>query len=137
MREGVMKPSLRILASAASFAVAMTAAAPSAQTPATARAGTTAVHARQVKHLLIKNAMVIPGPATPAYGPVDILAEDGLIARIGASSADDRWPAADATIDATGKYVMPGIVNTHMHWHEERVGPLPIQSERNLDLAAG
>ena len=25
-------------------------------------------------------------------------------------------------IDATGKYVMPGIVNTHMHWHEERVG---------------
>ena len=40
-------------------------------------------------------------------------------------------------IDATGKYVMPGIVNTHMHWHEERVGPIPIQYERNLYLAAG
>ena len=40
-------------------------------------------------------------------------------------------------IDATGKYVMPGIVNTHMHWHEERVGPIPIQYERNLYLASG
>ena len=32
---------------------------------------------------------------------------------------------------------MPGLVNTHMHWHEERVGPIPIQYERNLYLAAG
>ena len=32
---------------------------------------------------------------------------------------------------------MPGIVNTHMHWHEERVGPIPIQYERNLYLASG
>ncbi len=32
---------------------------------------------------------------------------------------------------------MPGLINTHMHWHEERVGPIPIQYERNLYLAAG
>ena len=34
---------------------------------------------------------------------------------------------------------MPGIVNTHMHWHEERQPgmPQPIQYERNLYLAAG
>ena len=80
-----------------------------------------AVHARQVKRLLITNAMVIPGTGVPAAGPSDILVEDGLIARIGSSSGG-RWPEADAVIDATGKYVMPGIVNTHMHWHEERVG---------------
>src|SRR5439155_20626201 len=130
-----MKPLLGILASAAAIAVAVT-AAPSAQTQGSAGAGTTAVHARQVKRLLIKNAMVIPGPATPAHGPIDILAEDGLIARMG-NSADEHWPAPDAIVDATGKYVMPGIVNTHMHWHEERVGPLPIQYERNLYLASG
>ena len=34
---------------------------------------------------------------------------------------------------------MPGIVNTHMHWHEERQPGVaqPIQYERNLYLAAG
>jgi len=95
-----------------------------------------AVHARQVKHLLIKGAMVIAGPAVPAAGPMDILVEDGSIARLGDSVAG-KWPAADVTIDANGKYVMPGIINTHMHWHEDRVGPIPIQYERNLYLAAG
>jgi len=72
----------------------------------------------------------------PAFGPVDLLVEAGLIARIGNATAE-KWPEADAVIDATGKYVMPGIVNTHMHWHEERVGPIPIQYERNLYLASG
>ena len=47
--------------------------------------------------------------------------------------------SSDTVIDATGKYVMPGIVNAHMHWHEERQPgmPQPIQYERNLYLAAG
>jgi imidazolonepropionase-like amidohydrolase len=107
---------------------------PAAQAPAAGAKA--AVHAKQVKRLLITHAMVIPGPATPPSGPTDILLEDGMIARMGDSSRDG-WPEADAVIDATGKYVMPGIVNTHMHWHEERVGPIPIQYERNLYLAAG
>src|SRR5258705_9315404 len=101
-----------------------------------AAGGKGAGHARQVKRVLITNAMIIPGTGVPASGPSDILVEDGLIARIG-NSGGGRWPEADAVIDAAGKYVMPGIVNTHMHWHEERVGPIPIQYERNLYLAAG
>ena len=111
---------------------------PVAQTPSSAGAKAP-VHARQVKRLLIRNAMIIPGNGTPAYGPIDLLAEDGLIARIGDSPAtgNNRWPEPDMIIDGTGKYVMPGIINTHMHWHEERVGPIPIQYERNLYLAAG
>jgi imidazolonepropionase-like amidohydrolase len=128
-----MKMSLRILAGAAALAAAITTNASSAQAPADSKS---AIHATQVKRLLIKGAMVIPGPAVPAAGPTDILLEDGLIARLG-NATDEHWPAPDATIDATGKYVMPGIVNTHMHWHEERVGPLPIQYERNLYLASG
>jgi imidazolonepropionase-like amidohydrolase len=92
-------------------------------------------HGQAVKRLLIANAMVIYGNAKPAYGPMDIFVEDGLIARVQAAGSRT---AADAVIDATGKYVMPGMVNTHMHWHEERAGvPQPIQYERNLYLAAG
>src|SRR5579859_3856135 len=101
-----------------------------------AQTATTAQHAREVSRLLIRNAMIIPGTGVPASGPSDLLIERGTIVRIGNATAE-KWAAADATIDASGKYVMPGIVNTHMHWHEERVGPIPIQYERNLYLAAG
>src|SRR5437899_11971847 len=120
---------------AAVIALALAVTSPSAQTQSAAGAKA-AVHAKQAKRLLIKDAMVIPGPAVPALGPVDILVEDGLSSKIG-TSAGAHWPDADMVIDATNKYVMPGIVNTHMHWHEERVGPIPIQYERNLYLSAG
>lgn len=81
--------------------------------------------------------MIIYGNAKPPYGPMDIVLQDGLISEIRPSGA--RQLEADAVIDATGKYVMPGIVNTHMHWHEERAEgiPQPIQYERNLYLASG
>jgi imidazolonepropionase-like amidohydrolase len=96
------------------------------------------LHAREPRRLLIRNAMVIYGNARPAFGPVDILVEGGIISAIGRRAAASG-PAPDAVIDATGKYVMPGLVNTHMHWHEERQPgvPQPIQYERNLYLASG
>lgn len=93
-----------------------------------------AVHAERPTRLLIRQAMVIYGNGRPPYGPVDILVQDGLIANI----APTLPMEADAVIDASGKYVMPGMVNTHMHWHDERAGqPMPIQYARNLYLAAG
>ena len=94
-----------------------------------------AEHGQRVRRLLLRNAVVIYGNAKPAFGPVDILVEDGLIARIGPAAGQS---AVDAVIDASGKYVMPGMVNTHMHWQEQRAGiPQPIQYERNLYLASG
>src|SRR4051795_10442625 len=77
---------------------------------------TPAIHAKAARRLIIKNAMVIYGNAKPAYGPVDIVVQDGLISYIGtttetASSAN----GTDTVIDGAGKYVMPGIVNAHMH----------------------
>src|SRR5258707_12284464 len=88
---------------------------PAAQAPAAGAKA--AVHARQVKRLLITNAMIIPGTGVPASGPSDILVEDGLIARIG--NGGGRWPDADAIIDGTGKYVPPGLVNTHSPLHQD------------------
>src|SRR5215831_2458005 len=104
-------------------------------------ATTPALHAKANHRLVIRNAMIIYGNAKPPYGPNDIVVEDGRIASI--LPSDGRRAATigpgDAVIDATGKYVMPGIVNAHMHWHEERQPeiPQPIQYERNLYLAAG
>ena len=102
---------------------------------------TPSLHAKAAKRLIIKNAMVIYGNAKPPYGPVDIVVQDGLISYIGSTSesAANSERSSDAVIDAAGKYVMPGIVNAHMHWHEERQPGIaqPIQYERNLYLAAG
>ncbi|MFN8059028.1 MAG: amidohydrolase family protein [Vicinamibacterales bacterium] len=92
-------------------------------------------HGKVVRRLLIDNATVIYGSGKPPFGPVDLLVEDGRIARV---ALDGSIVDADAVIDATGKYVLPGLVDTHMHWHDERGGvPQPVQYERNLYLAAG
>src|ERR1700741_160889 len=84
---------------------------------------TPSVHAKQPRRLVLKNAMVIYGSGKPPYGPVDITIDRGLITAIGTNgdiaSSALRNDAESAVIDATGKYVMPGIVNAHMHWHEE------------------
>ncbi|MGB9005093.1 MAG: amidohydrolase family protein [Candidatus Aminicenantales bacterium] len=109
--------------------------------PAAAQAGLPAaslkapVHAKIYKRLLIRNAMVIYGNAEPAFGPVNICIEDGRIAQVG--PVPKGWEA-EAEIDASGKYVMPGIINTHIHLQDERGGvPQPLQYEMNLYLAAG
>ena len=103
-------------------------------------ADTQPTHAEEVKRLLITDAMVIYGNAKPPFGPVDILIVDGLITYVGEMRPAERVrQQPDAVIDATGKYVMPGMVNTHMHWYESRDPdiPQPIQYERNLYLASG
>jgi len=104
--------------------------------------GVPQIHAKAARRLVLRNAMVIYGNAKPPYGPVDIVSEDGVISYIGPASERSGAIAgsgSDTVIDATGKYVMPGIINAHMHWHEERQPgvPQPIQYERNLYLAAG
>src|SRR5437867_11877580 len=82
-------------------------------------ASTPPTHAKPSRRLVIENAMVIYGNAKPPYGPMDIVVENGRIADISPSSSSGALAArasADALIDATGKYVMPGIINVHMHW---------------------
>lgn len=61
--------------------------------------------------VLIKNATVI----TITNGTLentDVLVEDGKITRIGNSL---RTPNGVMEVDATGKYVMPGIIDAHSH----------------------
>src|SRR5262245_55002422 len=128
---------MKLVSSALAFVCLLTLAlAAQPQVPSTA---TPPLHATQPRRLVIKNAMVIYGNAKPPYGPVDIVVQNGVISYIGTTTDVPSSRSSDAVIDASGKYVMPGIVNAHMHWHEERQPgmPQPIQYERNLYLAAG
>lgn len=61
-------------------------------------------------NLLIKNGRVID-PGTGKDGQYDVLVTDGLIAKV-AEKIDE---SAEKVIDAAGSYVMPGLVDLHVH----------------------
>src|SRR5256885_8395170 len=70
--------------------------------------------------LLIRNATVL----TVTHGVIQngsVLVHNGKIAQVGSTIAA---PAGATVIDATGKFVMPGLIDAHSHLRSEerRVG---------------
>lgn len=94
--------------------------------------------------LVIRNALVIDGNATPTTGPWDIVVEGGRITAmvpldaVALKSGRQQRPVAQVEIDATGKYVLPGLINIHGHLLDERGGkPQPLEYIYKLWLASG
>ena len=100
---------------------------------------TTVRHGVRPERLIIRNATIVDGNGTPAKGPFDIVLEGNTITQLAAldpvalRGGDNRRPRADgntAEIDATGKYVLPGLINGHAHLQDERSGVAqPIEYE--------
>src|SRR3954453_5840027 len=101
------------------------------------------ISGKRVKRIVIRNATVIDGSGKPAAGPYDIVIENDLITQIvpfDAVNADEsRRPAkGELDIDATGKYVLPGLINLHAHTQDERGGvPMPVEYCTKMWLACG
>ena len=78
---------------------------------------------QQHRRLVISNATVVSGCGTPAEGPVDIVIENGMITEaikvdpIAISRYPAGWqrPRGDGQVDATGMYVIPGLIEMHVH----------------------
>lgn len=90
--------------------------------------------------LIIRNATIIDGTGSPARGPVDIVIRKNVIDRVLASDPVSRArglaPDAGAgsrVIDATGMYVIPGLIDLHMHFYPDA----PLEYQYKLLLAHG
>ncbi len=99
---------------------------------------------RRYGRLVIRNAMVVDGNGTPASGPKDIVIEGNRIVNIvpvdpvALKEGRAKPPVGDVEIDATGKYVLPGLINLHGHVQDERGGqPMPVDYCLKLWLASG
>lgn len=93
------------------------------------------------KRLVIRGAMVIPGHGGPPAGPYDIVIEGNVITEMVPFDpvtverrGDVQRPTGDRVIDAQGMYVMPGMIDLHMHLRQE---PMPIEYVYYLKLAHG
>lgn len=130
---GIRKAVARISGLVAGMAVIATAS------PLAAQFGDLA--AGPYDRLVIQNAMVIPGHGGPPVGPYDIVIEGNTITEMTSFdpvTAERRGGGQRATgdrvIDATGMYVMPGMIDLHMHLRND---PLPLEYTYYLKLAHG
>lgn len=60
--------------------------------------------------LLIRNARIISGDNPRVLSPQDVLIDNGRIQAIG-----KQLGRADREIDARGRYLIPGLIDTHVH----------------------
>src|SRR3954471_19806606 len=113
---------------------------------ATAQAPQNPTSGVRPQRLIIRNAMIVDGHGTPAEGPMDVVVVDRTITRLiprdpvsaGRGGARDATDPGTVEIDATGKYVLPGLINAHAHMQDERAGvPQPIEYEFKIWLACG
>ena len=109
-----------------------------------AGAQSTPTHGVRAASLVIRNATIIDGNGTPASGPADILIVGNRIASVtfldpvALRSPNTKRPVADRVIDATGLYVLPGLINAHAHLQDERSGVAqPYDYTLKLWLACG
>lgn len=67
------------------------------------------------QRLLLKNAMLIDGTGAPAQGPFHILVIRDRIAEIRHALFTAPPEACDHEIECSGKFVLPGLVDSHVH----------------------
>jgi hypothetical protein len=96
-------------------------------------------HGQRYDRLVIRNVIVIDGKGTPARGPQDIVVEGNKIAAVrGANARPDAYKNEKHVLDGTGMYLLPGLINSHVHLQDERAGiPQPFEYEYKVWLSCG
>jgi cytosine/adenosine deaminase-related metal-dependent hydrolase len=96
-------------------------------------------HGQRYDRLVIRNAIVIDGKGTPPRGPLDVILEGNRIAAVrNANLRPDAYAGEKHVLDATGMYLLPGLINSHVHIQDERAGiPQPFEYEYKIWLICG
>lgn len=93
-------------------------------------------HAKKYDRLLIKNVSLIDGKGTPMRGPNDIIIENNKITAISwPKTGENDYANEKHIIDGTGMYLLPGLINSHVHVHDR--GDCPTEYLYKLWLACG
>ncbi|MBT4740218.1 MAG: amidohydrolase family protein [Rhodospirillaceae bacterium] len=71
--------------------------------------------------LLIQNVTLIDGTGAAPVEGVSVLVEEGRFVKI--SQDEMRTPSGVSVVDGTGKFLMPGIIDSHIHLPGGRAGP--------------
>ncbi len=96
-------------------------------------------HGQRYDRLVIRNVLVIDGKGTPMRGPMDVIVEGSRIAAVlGANARPDAYKNEAHVLDGTGMYLLPGLINGHIHLHDERAGiEQPFEYEHKIYLSCG
>jgi len=96
-------------------------------------------HGQRYDRVVIRNVIIIDGKGTTPRGPQDVIVEGNKIAAI---TAPDLRPDAYANeahvLEGAGMYLLPGLINSHVHLHDERAGiAQPFDYSHKIWLACG
>lgn len=96
-------------------------------------------HGKRYDRLVIRNVIIIDGKGTPPRGPLDVVVEGNKIAAVtGAETRPDAYQNEKHVLDGTGMYLLPGLINNHVHLHDERAGiAQPFEYEYKIWLGCG
>jgi Tol biopolymer transport system component len=81
--------------------------------------------------VVLRGATVIPMTGDTVIAGADVVVADNRIVAVG-KTGDVQVPAGASVRDVTGKYILPGFVDTHAHWFEIRRG---VQERGHWDFA--
>jgi imidazolonepropionase-like amidohydrolase len=91
------------------------------------------LHAQGEHPIAIEHVTVIDGTGRPAIADATVLVEHDRIARV--ARDEIKFPAGTRRIDGRGKYLIPGLMDVHIHLHggmgkspDERTGIRALQS---------
>ncbi len=96
-------------------------------------------HGQRYDKLVIRNVLVIDGKGTPMRGPLDVIVAGNTIAAVRpADRRADAYKTEKHILDGTGMYLLPGLINSHVHLHDERDGiPQPFEYQNKIWLGCG